>query len=40
MSTRRIHNMLRVSRTIADLAASSEIKESHLIEALQYRLEI
>ena len=37
LSARAYHRILRVSRTIADLEKSSEIKEAHLLEALQYR---
>jgi magnesium chelatase family protein len=37
LSARQLHKMIRVSRTIADLAQSSRIEISHLLEALQYR---
>lgn len=37
LSGRAYHRVLRVSRTIADLAGSDEIKSEHLAEALQYR---
>jgi len=37
LSPRAIHRVLKVSRTIADLAGAPEIKEEHLAEALQYR---
>lgn len=37
LSVRGYHRVLRVSRSIADLAASDEIESNHLIEALSYR---
>ncbi|MDR1705222.1 MAG: YifB family Mg chelatase-like AAA ATPase [Clostridiales bacterium] len=37
MSARAYHKTLKVARTLADLAASPDIEEKHLAEALQYR---
>ncbi len=36
-SARAYHRILRVSRTIADLEKSDQVKQSHLAEALSYR---
>jgi magnesium chelatase family protein len=37
MSARAFHRVLKLGRTIADLAGSEEIETAHLAEALQYR---
>jgi magnesium chelatase family protein len=39
LSARGIARVLRVARTIADLAASPIVKHTHLAEALQFRME-
>ena len=38
LSARAYHRVLKLSRTIANLAGESEIGVQHLAEALQYRL--
>jgi magnesium chelatase family protein len=37
LSARAFHRVLKLARTIADLANNNDIKTSHLAEALQYR---
>ncbi len=38
LSPRGYHRVIKVARTIADLAEDAEITSSHLLEALQYRM--
>jgi len=40
LSARAFHRVLKLARTIADLACSDEIAPNHLAEALQYRPKI
>lgn len=37
LTARSYHRLLKVARTIADLAGNKEIQEAHLMEALMYR---
>lgn len=38
LSARAYHKLIKVARTIADLDSSSEIKDEHVLEAIQYRV--
>lgn len=40
LSPRSYHRLIKVSRTIADLDNSDEIKVTHVLEALQYRVSL
>lgn len=37
LSARAYHRVIKIARTIADLENSSDIKQNHILEALQYR---
>ncbi|MDQ5958032.1 MAG: magnesium chelatase family protein [Patescibacteria group bacterium] len=37
LSARAYHRVIKLARTIADLEASADIQQNHLLEALQYR---
>ncbi len=37
LSARSYHRIIKLARTIADLEGTKEIKENHILEALQYR---
>lgn len=37
LSARAYHRVIKIARTIADLDGSPDVKESHILEAIQYR---
>lgn len=37
LSARAYHRVIKIARTIADLAGSNEIEKDHILEAIQYR---
>ncbi len=40
LSPRSYHRVIKVARTIADLDAKEDIREEHILEALQYRVKL
>lgn len=40
LSPRALHRLIKVARTIADLDESNDLLESHVLEALQYRVKL